>query len=152
SLERVLATMMARHPQDRFQTPADVAKALEPHTHDERQALPVAMTLSARSIGPVPQAPFFASSQGEARRQPRWRVIIPLWLALVGALVASVALVGVMILAAMDDGGSSKKDHTPNANGQAKAGTDGTDSTKGKSQGKGTAGHPLNKKTNPVAT
>ena len=36
-LERILAKMMARIPVDRYQTPGEVAKALEPHTRDKRR-------------------------------------------------------------------------------------------------------------------
>jgi eukaryotic-like serine/threonine-protein kinase len=39
ALEQVLARMMARGPADRFQTPGEVAKALEPHTAEGRQSL-----------------------------------------------------------------------------------------------------------------
>jgi serine/threonine protein kinase len=37
ALEQVVAKMMARNPADRYHTPGEVAKALEPHTQQERQ-------------------------------------------------------------------------------------------------------------------
>ena len=38
ALERIVAKMMARTVEDRYQTPGEVAKALEPHTQDKKES------------------------------------------------------------------------------------------------------------------
>jgi serine/threonine protein kinase len=60
-LDRILARMLARQPVDRYQTPAEVAAALEPFTTptprlEITERTPIAMPVSAPSGGPVPLA------------------------------------------------------------------------------------------------
>lgn len=54
ALERVVAKMMARNPADRYQTPDEVAKALEVHTEAKQKA---ALTDTPASLIPTKTAP-----------------------------------------------------------------------------------------------
>jgi eukaryotic-like serine/threonine-protein kinase len=56
ALERVLARMMARSPAGRYQTPGEVAEALEPHTGEERQSLSKPAQSSAAAAAGEPEA------------------------------------------------------------------------------------------------
>ena len=104
ALERVLGKMMARDPGDRYQTPGEVAKALEPHTRDERQAQPVSLATgilvvpSSNRAAPVPP-------NRVNRNQKRVRIAM----AVVVALVA-VAGIGALLIANSKD---SQKSSAP---------------------------------------
>jgi hypothetical protein len=52
-LERVLAKMTARDPANRYQTPGEVAKALEQHSGKERQARSRATTIADEPLPPM---------------------------------------------------------------------------------------------------
>jgi serine/threonine protein kinase len=59
-LDLVLAKMMARQPEHRYQTPGEVAKALEPHTAKEGQA--------RSKPTPIPETPAARAAQPQAAR------------------------------------------------------------------------------------
>ena len=137
-LEQLLAKMMTRKPEDRYQTPGQgakalelerdswwgqtqedrtpgqVAKALEPHTERERQA----RSGATRKLPAVAKAPVrtFTPSETElalalpgGELNPRRRVMSPLLLALAGAVALLGVLVGVIALVANNDAGDSRK-------------------------------------------
>jgi serine/threonine protein kinase len=124
ALERVLGKMMARNPLDRYQTPSEVAQALEPHTRDERRAQSRTPPISDRlgvhaskrrtaakaSVQPfTPPPAAFPSLQSDSERERRQRVIAPLWIALAGAVALLGILVGVIVLVANSGASDSKK-------------------------------------------
>jgi hypothetical protein len=121
ALERVLAKIMARNPADRYQTPAEVARALEPHARNEREIPDTTAPVSGRPLAREPktraspnaparvitfreQAP--ASAQLGTECEPRRRAIAAFWLALAG----SAALVAVVVaaIALVANGGAAR--------------------------------------------
>jgi serine/threonine protein kinase/N-acetylneuraminic acid mutarotase len=100
ALERVLAKMMARNPAERYQTPGEVAKALAPHTRDEKQVRPP--PAPRPEPAPEPAAPArspwdFDRERGEGVRPPRRGVPGWVWLA-GGATAIAVAVVVVLVV------------------------------------------------------
>jgi serine/threonine-protein kinase len=101
ALERVLARMMARDPAERYQTPGEVAKALEPHTRDDKQVR-AAAPAADRPVAPEPAAParspwdFDREGGGGVRRPPRRGV--PGWVWLAGGAAALVVVVVVVLV------------------------------------------------------
>jgi serine/threonine protein kinase len=124
ALESVLAKMMARNPRDRYQTPGEVARALEPHTRGERRTQSSASSISDSSVDPTPwyldtakahvQAlspteKEFDFSQLIGELKPRRRVIAPLGIALALVLTLLGVLVGVVVLAGNSGDSDSRK-------------------------------------------
>jgi serine/threonine-protein kinase len=134
ALERVLVKMTARNPEERYQTPGEVAKALEPHTQDKRKVLSAAPTIldrpvaplpkplpmpaaPAQAITPSPQESVFASLQPEGGRKQRRNVSPAAWLGLAGAVaLGTVALLGILVgvvVLVANKGTSDSKKGTP---------------------------------------
>src|ERR1041384_5198926 len=100
--------MTARKPLERYQTPGEAAKALQPHTQDERQARSAAPTRLDRSAAPRPKSPTVAEAPAqtilppekalaseEPGDEPEQRRNLPaaVWMGLVGAVaLGAVAL------------------------------------------------------------
>src|SRR5262249_13561105 len=82
ALEKVVGKMMARNAAARYQTPGEVAKALEPHT--ERQAIRSKPT-------PTLERPEFAFLEPAVTSLRRRKVTAPIWITL--AVVVSGILV-----------------------------------------------------------
>jgi serine/threonine protein kinase len=102
ALERVLLKMMASDPADRFQTPGEVALALEPHTRDEKQMRPP--PVADRPPVPIPAAParspwdFHREGGSGVRRPPRRAIPGWIWLAGCAAAVVVVAVLLVLLV------------------------------------------------------
>jgi serine/threonine-protein kinase len=111
ALERVLAKMMARNPADRYQTPGEVAKALEPYAEKSKQTqgkpgpvpvIPVAYTAKTEmgqavlptqlASAEIQRASRSQSDQGAGARRP---VVV----------IAAVAFVAGSVLALLAAGG-----------------------------------------------
>jgi serine/threonine-protein kinase len=67
ALERILAKMMTLNPADRYQTPGEVAKALEAHAGKERQTRP--SSIAARPVAQLAQPQTDALSAPAVRPQ-----------------------------------------------------------------------------------
>jgi serine/threonine protein kinase/N-acetylneuraminic acid mutarotase len=135
ALERILAKMMAPDPAERYQTPGEVAKALEPHTLDEKQVRPA--QAADRPAPPARREParspwdFDREGGGEVRRPPRRG--LPGWVWLAGS-AAAVAVVVVVVLVVRN--GSRPK--TPDGPPVAAKGPGGDDRPKGADKAKDT--------------
>jgi serine/threonine-protein kinase len=104
ALERVVARMMARDPAERYQTPGEVAKALELHTRDEKQgraAPPAADRPAAPETAPVRSPWDFDRGEDGGGRRPRSRGV-PGWVWLAGC--AATVVVGVVVVLAVRNG------------------------------------------------
>jgi serine/threonine protein kinase/WD40 repeat protein len=95
ALEGILAKMLARNPNDRYQMPGDVAKALEPHARDDRQPASSATRISVAAT--------LTSLQPAAERQRRHIVKGFVWMAmgcagvvlLFGIVAGFIAVIGL---------------------------------------------------------
>lgn len=124
ALEQLLAKMMARNPQERYQTPGEAAKALGPYTEDERESHRRTHSISETSAAPgskhqaVAKAPVptvtstdmdIASLQAIGEPKPRRRVIAPFWIALAGAVALLGILIEVIVLVSNHGANDSRK-------------------------------------------
>ena len=100
ALERVVAKMMAYSPAERYQTPGEVAKALESHTQGERP-----FTV------PKTESTFL---QEDSPRKPRRQITASAWIALAGAMaIGTVALLGILVGAFVFDANKGTSDSKP---------------------------------------
>jgi formylglycine-generating enzyme required for sulfatase activity/tRNA A-37 threonylcarbamoyl transferase component Bud32 len=115
ALEAVLARMMARKPADRYHTPGEVVKALEPHTGKERPAVSIQNAATpapaARSVEFQTAAPPRRAGGPVLRRRPLQRLPsnrIRLGIALGAAAAVLAVLVGVIVVVANPGAGDDK--------------------------------------------
>ncbi len=121
----VLKKLMAKKPADRYQTPAQVSRALEPFgktvsVSAPKPQTPVSSQLPVNREHPktakvdVPVAPVTAAKEGLSVVPPRKRKSLPLW---IGITIAVAALFVGVVIAVLVFGGGEKQ---PNENVAAK--------------------------------
>jgi serine/threonine-protein kinase len=104
ALEQALAKMMARNPAERYQTPGEVAKSLEPHTDVPRSlgSGDVLLTHGIRPRTPVPPQDSprsaFVFAQAALETPTRRKVKVSVWMTLASAVVVLATLLGVILL------------------------------------------------------
>jgi len=116
ALEGILTRMMARDPAQRYQTPGEVAKALEPHTEKGKQVLSTPAPVVARPKSQPAKRPSVAPSESGfgplplPRSGERQRRNPALFLMAVGGVLGFlVLLIGVIVLVAGRGNGESTK-------------------------------------------